>query len=131
MFKPTQIYETKIIESFYIHIKYWGVQLDISSLYWDAYSKYIHDFYEKLDYSVNYISIKDGVVYVDYYNNRAECYDGDTAPLWTKAECVYYTMQSLGLASKVEHLRKYLFMNDNNRRPWQFYWSKEQEGKNE
>ena len=73
----------KIIESFYTHIKPWGVQLDVSSLYWDAYSQYIHDFYKKVDYDVNYISIQDDVVYVDYYNNRAECYDGDTAPSWT------------------------------------------------
>lgn len=46
MFKPTQKYEIKIIESFYTHIKHWGVQLDVSSLYWDAYSQYIHDFYK-------------------------------------------------------------------------------------
>lgn len=127
MFKPTQKYEIKIIESFYTHIKSWGVQLDVSSLYWDAYSQYIHDFYKKGDYDVNYISIQDDVVYVDYYNKGAECYDGDTAPLWTKAECVYYMMQSLGLEDKVEHLRKCLFEDDNNRRPWRFYWDKEED----
>ena len=93
-----------------------------NSIFAVPYSLYIRDFYNAVDYNVVAISVQGGHIYVDYYMNRPECYDGDGAPLWTPEECLYYTLLSVGLVKEGNKYKKFVGKDREYGRPWKYYW---------
>ena len=122
MFKPANSLEILTIRAFMQYFDYDGVKPLGDSIFAVAYEIYIREFYNAFDYDVTYISVQGGHLYVDYYNNRAECYDGDIAPLWTPEECLYYTLASVGLVNEASKYKSFVGRTRRYRQPWRYYW---------
>lgn len=123
MFKPKNALEILTVRAFLSYLDKGGGILPLgNSIFAVAYEIYVRDFYHSLDYDVTYITVQDGHLYVDYYNNRAECYDGDTAPLWTPEECLYYTFLSVGLVKEGNKYKKFVGKDRKYSSPWKFRW---------
>lgn len=122
MFKPKNPLELLTIRAFLQYFDCRGVLPLGNSIFAVAYEIYVRDFYHKWDYDVTCITVQDGHLYVDYYNNIAECYDGDTALLWTPEECLYYTLLSVGLINEGSKYGEFVGVDRKYRRPWKYYW---------
>lgn len=122
MFEPKNALEIFIVRAFMQYFDYNGVLPLGNSIFAIPYNLYIRDFYNAVDYNVVAISVQDGHIYVDYYMNRPECYDGDGAPLWTPEECLYYTLLSVGLVKEGNKYKKFVGKDREYGRPWKYYW---------
>lgn len=132
MFKPKNALEILTVRAFLSYLdKGYGVLPLGNSIFAIPYNIYVRDFYRVFDYDVTDITVQDGHLYVDYYNNNAECYDGDTAPLWTPEECLYYTLLSVGLHNEGSEYGKFVGADRQYRRPWKYYWEIDWGGKHE
>ena len=97
IFIPRNKLEHFIVRAFYPYFDPDGVLPLNNSIFASAYNQYVHDFYNALDYDVIEIYMEEFHLYVDYFNNNAECYDGDYAPMWSPEECIYYTLMDMGM----------------------------------
>lgn len=122
MFEPKNALEIFIVRAFMQYFDCNGVLPLGNSIFAVPYNLYIRDFYNAVDYNVVAISVQDGHIYVDYYMNRPECYDGDGAPLWTPEECLYYTLLSVGLVKEGNKYKKFVGKDREYGRPWKCYW---------
>lgn len=122
MFKPKNALEHFITRAFYPFFDPYGVLPLGNNIFASAYNQYVRDFYNAWDYNVIEIYIDTGRLYVDYYNNNAECYDGDYAPLWSPEECIYYTLMDMGMNNIAKRYKKYVGEDRSYRRPWKYYW---------
>ena len=122
MFEPKNALEIFIVRAFMQYFDYNGVLPLGNSIFAVPYNLYIRDFYNVVDYNVVAISVQGGHIYVDYYMNRPECYDGDRAPLWTPEECLYYTLLSVGLVKEGNKYKKFVGKDREYGRPWKYYW---------
>ncbi|MBN2932829.1 MAG: hypothetical protein JTJ30_12720 [Catenibacterium mitsuokai] len=121
-YKPKNPLELLIIRAFMQYFDSSGVLPLGNSIFAVAYEIYVRDFYDTFDYDVTCLSVENGHMYVDYYNNHAECYDGDTAPLWTPEECLYYTLMSVGLTREGGKYENFIGVDRKYRKPWKYYW---------
>lgn len=121
-YQPKNALEIFVIRAFIQYFDNNGVLPLCHSIFAVPYNIYVRDFYRVFDYDVTDITVQDGHLYVDYYNNNAECYDGDTAPLWTPEECLYYTLLSVGLHNEGSEYGKFVGADRQYRRPWKYYW---------
>ena len=123
MFKPTNALEILTIRAFLSYLdKGYGILPLGNSIFAVAYEIYVRDFYNEVDCDVTHILIRNGHIYVNYRNNLAECYDGDTAPLWTPEECLYYTLLSIGLVNEGNKYKEFLGKDREYGKPWKYYW---------
>nr|DAJ28647.1 MAG TPA: hypothetical protein [Caudoviricetes sp.] len=122
MFKPQNALEIFVIRAFMQYFDYCGVLPLDNSIFAVPYCIYVRDFYNAVDYDVTGISIQNGHMHVDYYMNGPECYDGDTAPLWTPEECLYYTLLSVGLINEGNKYKEFLGKDREYGKPWKYYW---------
>lgn len=121
-FTPQDKLEYFIIKAFYHHFKEEGVYTLCASLFETAYDRYVHDFYYAWGYEVVAMPIENGIIHVEYYNNRTETFEKDIAPLWAPEECLYYTLVDMGMNSVAEQYGKYLGVERGYRRPWTYEW---------
>lgn len=121
-YQPKNALEIFVIRAFIQYFDNNGVLPLYRSIFAVPYNIYVRDFYRVFDYDVTDITVQDGHLYVDYYNNNAECYDSDTAPLWTPEECLYYTLMSVGLHNEGSEYGKFVGADRKHRRPWRYYW---------
>lgn len=122
MFKPHNKLEHFIVRAFYPYFNPYGVLPLGNSIFASAYNQYVRDFYNALDYDVINISVENGNLYVNYYNNIAECYDGDYSPMWSPEECIYYTLMDMGMHKTAKKYKKFVGIDRSFRRPWKYYW---------
>lgn len=122
MFKPKNALEIFIVRAFMQYFDCNGVLPLGDSIFAVPYNLYVRDFYKVFDYDITDITVQGGHMYVDYYNNNAECYDGDTAPLWTPEECLYYTLLSVGLYDEGQEYGQFVGADRKYRSPWKYYW---------
>jgi hypothetical protein len=122
MFEPKNALEIFIVRAFMQYFDCNGVLPLGNSIFAVPYNLYIRDFYNAVDYNVVAISVQGGHIYVDYYMNRPECYDGDGTPLWTPEECLYYTLLSVGLVKEGNKYKKFVGKDREYGRPWKYYW---------
>lgn len=122
-YKPKNALEIFITRAFMQYFDSDGILQLGNSIFAVPYNIYVRDFYSAWNYDVTDITVQDDYLYVDYYNNNAECYDGDTAPLWTPEECLYYTLLSVGLHNEGSKYGKFVGADRKYRRPWKYYWT--------
>ena len=122
MFKPKNTLEHFIVRAFYPYFTPYGVLPLGNSIFASAYNQYIKDFYNSIDCDVTNIGVETGNLYVDYYNNHAECYDGDYSPIWTPEECIYYTLMDMGMNETAKPYEKYVGKDRAYKKPWKYYW---------
>lgn len=122
MFTPRNELEYFIVKAFYPYFDPYGVLPLGNSIFASAYNQYVRDFYKALDYDVIEIYMEHSHFYVDYFNNNAECYDGDYAPMWSPEECIYYTLMDMGMNETAKQYEKFIGIDRSYRRPWKYYW---------
>lgn len=123
MFKPKNALEILTVRAFLSYLdRGYGILPLGNSIFAVAYAIYVRNFYSKNDCDITCIYVENGHLYVDYYNNCAECYDGDNSPLWTPEECLYYTFLSVGLVNEARKYEEFIGKDREFRKPWRYNW---------